>query len=111
MQLRLFPGQRTTDVPDRAHTVDSFSAVSSHAEPSSARPSTAAEMPETTPPGAPQQAVASPAGRSPAHGTRVLTVHRVGAVAVALVILVFGVLGFAGGLAFFSTSGGPVLGM
>ncbi|HEY4624670.1 MAG TPA: DUF4383 domain-containing protein, partial [Blastococcus sp.] len=33
------------------------------------------------------------------------------AVAVALVILVFGVLGFAGGLAFFSTEGQPVLGM
>ena len=37
--------------------------------------------------------------------------HRVGAVAVALVVLVFGVLGFAGGLDFFSTSGEPILGM
>src|SRR3712207_1491154 len=44
-------------------------------------------------------------------GARVPTVHRFGAVAVALVILVFGVLGFADGLAFFSTSGRPVLGM
>ena len=43
--------------------------------------------------------------------TRVLTVHRIGAVAVAAVILVFGLLGFAGGLAFFSTSGEPILGM
>jgi hypothetical protein len=42
---------------------------------------------------------------------RVFTVQRVGAVAVALVILVFGVLGFAGGLGFFSTEGEPVLGM
>jgi hypothetical protein len=41
----------------------------------------------------------------------VTRVHRIGAVAVALVILVFGVLGFADGLAFFSTSGQPVLGM
>ena len=37
--------------------------------------------------------------------------HRVGAIAVALVVLVFGVLGFAGGLDFFSTSGEPILGM
>jgi hypothetical protein len=46
-----------------------------------------------------------------APGSRVLVVHRVGAVAVALVVLVFGVLGFAGGLDFFSTSGEPMLGM
>ena len=42
---------------------------------------------------------------------RVPAVHRLGAVAVALVVLVFGLLGFAGGLDFFSTSGEPVLGM
>jgi len=42
---------------------------------------------------------------------QVLTVHRVGAVAVAAVIAVFGILGFAGGLAFFSTEGEPILGM
>ena len=42
---------------------------------------------------------------------RVFAVQRAGAVAVALVILVFGLLGFAGGLDFFSTSGEPVLGM
>jgi Domain of unknown function (DUF4383) len=46
-----------------------------------------------------------------APGSRVLAVHRVGAVAVALVVLVFGLLGFAGGLDFFSTSGRPILGM
>jgi hypothetical protein len=42
---------------------------------------------------------------------RVLAVHRLGAVAVALVVLVFGLLGFVGGLDFFSTSGRPILGM
>jgi hypothetical protein len=41
----------------------------------------------------------------------VLTVHRAGALGVAAVILVFGLLGFADGLAFFSTSGEPILGM
>jgi hypothetical protein len=45
------------------------------------------------------------------HDPRVFAVQRVGAVAVALVILVFGALGFAGGLGFFSTEGEPVLGM
>lgn len=44
-------------------------------------------------------------------GERVPRVHRMGAIAVALTILTFGLLGFAGGLAFFSTSGQPVLGM
>jgi hypothetical protein len=48
-------------------------------------------------------------GDSP--GNRVLAVHRAGAIAVALVVLVFGLLGFAGGLDFFSTSGEPILGM
>ena len=42
---------------------------------------------------------------------RILAVHRLGAVAVALVVLVFGLLGFAGGLDFFSTRGEPILGM
>jgi Domain of unknown function (DUF4383) len=42
---------------------------------------------------------------------RILAVHRLGAIAVALVVLVFGLLGFAGGLDFFSTSGQRVLGM
>src|SRR5690348_8939397 len=44
-------------------------------------------------------------------GARVPVVHRVGAVAVALVVLVFGLLGFAGGLDYFSTSGEPVAGL
>jgi hypothetical protein len=44
-------------------------------------------------------------------GARVPVVHRYGAVAVALVVLVFGLLGFTGGLPYFSTSGQPVLGM
>lgn len=41
----------------------------------------------------------------------VLLVHRLGAVVVAVVIAVFGVLGFLGGLAFFDTEGAPVLGL
>jgi hypothetical protein len=44
-------------------------------------------------------------------GNEVNTVHRLGALSVAAVILAFGVLGFAGGLAFFSTSGEQILGM
>src|SRR4051812_11846140 len=42
---------------------------------------------------------------------RVLRVHRGGAIAVAVVIGVFGVLGFAGGLAFFSPEGERILGL
>ncbi len=42
---------------------------------------------------------------------RVPAVHRVGAVAVAAVLLVFGVLGFVGGLDYFSTEGERVLGL
>jgi hypothetical protein len=48
---------------------------------------------------------------APAYDTRVFTVQRVGALAVAAVIAVFGVLGFVGGLDFFSTDGDEVLGM
>ena len=48
-------------------------------------------------------------GRS--YDPQVFTVQRVGAVAVALLILPFGLVGFAGGLDFFSTSGEPILGM
>jgi hypothetical protein len=44
-------------------------------------------------------------------GARVPVVHRVGAVVVALVVLGFGVLGFAGGLDYFSTSGQPIAGL
>ncbi len=43
--------------------------------------------------------------------TRVLRVHRLGALVVAAVIAVFGVLGFVGGLGFFDTAGAPVLGL
>jgi hypothetical protein len=42
---------------------------------------------------------------------RVVLVHRIGAVIVALVIATFGVLGFVGGLGFFDTDGQPVLGL
>lgn len=42
---------------------------------------------------------------------RVFAVQRIGALAVAAVILVFGLLGFAGGLDFFSTDGEPILGL
>ncbi|MGY1744148.1 DUF4383 domain-containing protein [Blastococcus sp. SYSU D00695] len=44
-------------------------------------------------------------------GQRVPVVHRVGALAVAAVIAVFGVLGFLNGLDFFSTDGDRVLGL
>ena len=42
---------------------------------------------------------------------RVPAVHRVGAVAVAAALLVFGILGFVGGLDYFSTEGERVLGL
>jgi len=48
---------------------------------------------------------------TPAYDTRVFTVQRIGALTVAAVIAVFGLLGFLGGLDFFSTDGGEVLGM
>jgi Domain of unknown function (DUF4383) len=44
-------------------------------------------------------------------GTQVPVVHRFGAVAVAAVIAVFGVLGLADGLAYFSTSGERIAGL
>ncbi|MCA0144111.1 DUF4383 domain-containing protein [Blastococcus sp. LR1] len=53
---------------------------------------------------------ATPAGAEPP-GSRVHLVHRTGAVLVATVIAVFGVLGFAGGLDFFSTEGERILGL
>jgi Domain of unknown function (DUF4383) len=53
----------------------------------------------------------APSSRGTGAGARVPAVHRAGAVAVALVLLVFGLLGFAGGLAYFSTRGEPVLGL
>ena len=51
-----------------------------------------------------------PAG-DPNLGARVFTVQRVGAVLVAVFLLVFGVLGFAGGLDYFSTDGERILGL
>ncbi len=54
-----------------------------------------------------QQTADEPVGT----GRRVLVVHRIGAVAVGLVILVFGLLGFANQLAFFSTEGERILGL
>ena len=57
----------------------------------------------------------SPAVATDEHGRqydpRVFAVQRIGALAVAAVVLVFGVLGFAGGLDFFSTDGEPILGL
>jgi hypothetical protein len=56
-----------------------------------------------------------PARKTDEHGRvydpRVFTVQRIGALTVAAVILVFGLLGFAGGLDFFSTDGEQILGM
>lgn len=51
----------------------------------------------------------SPSRTTPDH--RVVLVHRIGAVIVALVVGAFGVLGFVGGLGFFDTDGQPVLGL
>lgn len=49
---------------------------------------------------------------APAHpGHRVILVHRIGAVVTAAVLATFGAVGLAGGLAFFSTHGRPVLGL
>jgi hypothetical protein len=44
-------------------------------------------------------------------GARVFAVQRIGAIAVALFLLVFGLLGFAGGLEYFSTNGQRILGL
>ena len=40
-----------------------------------------------------------------------ILVHRIGAVVTAAVLAIFGAVGLAGGLAFFSTAGRPVLGL
>jgi uncharacterized protein DUF4383 len=71
-----------------------------HRRPSPTRPSAAAGV----------GATASGRGSSSA-GARVAAVQRGGAVAVALVLLGFGVLGFLNGLAYFSTEGGRVAGL
>ncbi|SFP17547.1 protein of unknown function [Geodermatophilus dictyosporus] len=54
---------------------------------------------------------AEPAAATTGRGGRVYTVQRIGAFVVAGVIAVFGVLGFANGLAFFSTDGEQILGL
>ena len=50
-----------------------------------------------------------PSSVAPTH--RVVVVHRVGAVVIAVVIAAFGVLGLVGGLGFFDTRAAPVLGL
>lgn len=57
-------------------------------------------------PSAPDPTTTAP---RPAH--RVVLVHRIGAVVTAAVLATFGGVGLAGGLAFFSTYGRPVLGL
>ncbi|MDK3256850.1 DUF4383 domain-containing protein [Blastococcus capsensis] len=52
----------------------------------------------------------APAGE-PHLGARVFIVQRAGAVLVAVFLLVFGILGFAGGLDYFSTDGQRILGL
>jgi hypothetical protein len=52
-----------------------------------------------------------PADERPGTGARVFAVQRTGAVLVALFLLVFGLLGFAGGLDYFSTQGERILGL
>jgi len=47
----------------------------------------------------------------PGPGARVFAVQRAGAILVGLFLLVFGILGFAGGLDFFSTEGEEILGL
>ena len=56
----------------------------------------------------PRRSTAVAEGRS---GHRVILVHRIGAVVTAAVLATFGGVGLAGGLAFFSTNGRPVLGL
>jgi hypothetical protein len=56
-------------------------------------------------------ATAAPSEEEPGLGARVYAVQRTGAVLVAVFLLVFGLLGFASGQAFFSTRGQSVLGM
>ena len=53
----------------------------------------------------------APPRQRPGLGSRVFVVQRIGAVLVALFLLVFGLLGLTGGLDFFSTEGERILGM
>jgi hypothetical protein len=78
-------------------------------------------VPAPPPDGRPHSAGRSVRGRAPRpgaagpgtgrRGSRVYAVQRIGAFVVAGVIAVFGVLGFANGLAFFSTDGERILGL
>ena len=75
------------------------------------RPSTTTTPPEVAPP-APDPDGADPDGADRGSGgNRVGAVHRLGALAVAAVIAVFGILGFVDGLDFFSTEGERILGL
>ncbi|MGR7025117.1 DUF4383 domain-containing protein [Geodermatophilus sp. URMC 62] len=76
-------------------------APSADAHPAPEPPAPAPETP------APQIPTPRTAGR----GSRVYAVQRIGAFVVAGVIAVFGLLGFANGLAFFSTDGERILGL
>jgi Domain of unknown function (DUF4383) len=58
-------------------------------------------------PGAADRGQADPG----APGSRVFLVQRLGALVIGIVLLVFGLLGFAGGLDFFSTDGERILGL
>ncbi len=66
---------------------------------------TAPPRPSRTTPRLHEDVVETPTAR------RVKTVHRLGAFTVAAVLAVFGVLGFVGGLDFFSTDGSRVVGL
>jgi Domain of unknown function (DUF4383) len=59
----------------------------------------------------PHRTTPRPAAAERHLGARVFAVQRIGAVAVALFLLVFGLLGFAGGLDYFSTDGQRILGL
>ncbi|MCO7219164.1 DUF4383 domain-containing protein [Klenkia sp. PcliD-1-E] len=61
--------------------------------------------PTRTPPRLHEDVVETPTAR------RVKAVHRLGAFTVAAVLAVFGILGFVGGLDYFSTDGGQVAGL
>ncbi len=61
--------------------------------------------------GAASDSVSGPAADQPIVAERVCAVHRLGAVIVGLMLLVFGVLGFVRGVPFLSTVGRPILGL
>jgi hypothetical protein len=91
------PGR--TSGPDSAGADRSTSARSASAGPATAQPALA------------EPAASDRTAEQHALGARVFVVQRAGAVLVAAFLLVFGVLGFSGGLDFFSTEGESVLGL